>query len=496
MRNKLIGFSLGCSLALISLLWPALYNGQPLYFSDTTAYLRGVDAAMQRLAGHPSPWTVLEADDSPSGAPAQSPPENLNQHISVSSIKGKTVLAGRSVYYGMLLYLGDLFGHFWFTVIVQGMALMLAMGLFLRAFGLPQWPTLVAITIVVAALTPASFYVSFLMPDIFAAVTLLACVTLIAAHSLRRRDYLLWSVLLAFSVVTHSSHVLIALTLLGLALLVNLLYRSWTNRTGLLVIGACLLVAAGAEAAFGYAVKRIVGAPVLRPPFLMARAIEDGPGYQLFREACPQNGFKVCEFLNRLPMKADYFIWSFDPPGVFAPASPQMRRDLSAEQYRFVAEVWRRYPGAMARATIADVMQQMVKAGLYEFNWPQERRTEMELRLPPAYRQEFRNSAAYRDTMPARGFEIIQGVTVIVASLALLAILVRPSLRGVLAGEQKYMLTLVVLGIIANAVICGALSGPHDRYQARVVWLIPFAVLSAAFALWQHRQQKSPLRKP
>lgn len=496
MRNKLIGFSLGSVLALTSLLWPAFYNGQPFYFSDSTTYLRGVDAAMQRLAGHPSPWTAPEADDSPGNAPAQSPPENPNQHASVSSIKSKTVLAGRSVYYGVLLYLGDLFGHFWFTVIVQGLAVMLAMALFLRAFGLPARPALVASALVVAALTPASFYVSFLMPDIFAAVAVLACVTLIAARSLRRHDYLLWSVLLAYSLVTHSSHVLIAFTLLCLALLVNLLQRSWTNRTGLLVIAGCLLVAAGAEAAFGFAVKRLVGAPVLRPPFLMARAIADGPGYQLLRETCPQNGFKVCQFLKRLPMQADDFIWSFDPPGVFAPASPQMRRELSAEQYRFVAEVWRRYPGAMARATIADVVQQMTDAGLYEFNWPQEKRTEMELRLPPAYRQAFRNSAAYRDTMPTRGAEIIQEVTVGVAILALLAILIWPPLRRLLAGEQTYMLTLVVLGVVANAVICGALSGPHARYQARVIWLIPFAVLSAGFAIRQHRQQKSALTRP
>jgi hypothetical protein len=30
---------------------------------------------------------------------------------------------------------------------------------------------------------------------------------------------------------------------------------------------------------------------------------------------------------------------------------------------------------------------------------------------------------------------------------------------------------LVLVGLVANAAICGALSGPHTRYQTRVVWL-------------------------
>ena len=30
-----------------------------------------------------------------------------------------------------------------------------------------------------------------------------------------------------------------------------------------------------------------------------------------------------------------------------------------------------------------------------------------------------------------------------------------------------------------NALVTGALSGPHDRYQARIAWLLPFAGLLA-----------------
>ena len=35
----------------------------------------------------------------------------------------------------------------------------------------------------------------------------------------------------------------------------------------------------------------------------------------------------------------------------------------------------------------------------------------------------------------------------------------------------------VALAVLGNAFVCGALSGPHDRYGARIAWIATFAVL-------------------
>jgi hypothetical protein len=42
----------------------------------------------------------------------------------------------------------------------------------------------------------------------------------------------------------------------------------------------------------------------------------------------------------------------------------------------------------------------------------------------------------------------------------------------------------VVLALLANAAVLGILSGPHDRYGARMVWLAPLVVL---LLLWRVR---------
>jgi hypothetical protein len=41
--------------------------------------------------------------------------------------------------------------------------------------------------------------------------------------------------------------------------------------------------------------------------------------------------------------------------------------------------------------------------------------------------------------------------------------------------------TVVVLAFLANAFVCGALSNPHDRYGARIVWLGPLLLLMMLF---------------
>ena len=38
----------------------------------------------------------------------------------------------------------------------------------------------------------------------------------------------------------------------------------------------------------------------------------------------------------------------------------------------------------------------------------------------------------------------------------------------------------VTLALLGNAFICGVISGPHDRYGARMAWVATFVVLIAA----------------
>jgi hypothetical protein len=48
--------------------------------------------------------------------------------------------------------------------------------------------------------------------------------------------------------------------------------------------------------------------------------------------------------------------------------------------------------------------------------------------------------------------------------------------------KPAHLAVTVTVALLANAFACGALSGPHDRYGARIVWI---ATLTAAITLLQ-----------
>ncbi len=52
------------------------------------------------------------------------------------------------------------------------------------------------------------------------------------------------------------------------------------------------------------------------------------------------------------------------------------------------------------------------------------------------------------------------------------------------ARQALAVITILVVVFAANAVLTGAISGPHPRYQARLVWVLPatFLLLGAALA--------------
>ena len=64
--------------------------------------------------------------------------------------------------------------------------------------------------------------------------------------------------------------------------------------------------------------------------------------------------------------------------------------------------------------------------------------------------------------------------------LALLAIVGHALWRRRL-DDVTLLAATVSLALLGNAFICGVISGPHDRYGARLVWIATFVVLIAAF---------------
>jgi hypothetical protein len=99
--------------------------------------------------------------------------------------------------------------------------------------------------------------------------------------------------------------------------------------------------------------------------------------------------------------------------------------------------------------------------------------------FPPAERERFAASLQSRGELPAGAAPfLLPHLPVLLLSAAALPLAVRRAWRDRNA-RLLGLLLCVGVAVLANAAVLGALSGPHDRYGARVAWLLPLAALLA-----------------
>jgi len=456
-------------LSVLSLLWPAFLNGEPLMFADTSAYVRAADAAVVKITGHSTVWTRDGEIERLSGVRfvPTSPVGPLEQN--------RVPLLGRSIYYGVFAYAAYLFGSFWLLALVQAAVLGVAALLLHRrllgpgAFTDPN--RLAALLLVLAVCTTAPFFCSFAMPDLFAGLSILAATLLLTQSGIRDpAERWVCFAIAAIGGLFHASHILLLLGLAVLALAARFVVRTKISKPGLICVAAAAGLGLAGEFVFVQGVTVATGESPIRPPFVTARLIDDGPGLRYLRDTCPQNGLFLCRFKDRLPLHSDTFLWGATAPqGVFNTLDPADKRRLASEQTKFVLQVVRERPFEVVASSLSSALHQLRLFQLPEFNYPGIFDSSG---LPAAEQVKVARTRAMRGDMPTLIFGLFAST---MAALALISLLLQ-------AWEQRIdrrLVALVISGILLNAFICGALSTPHDRYGARVMWLLPMLAAAA-----------------
>jgi hypothetical protein len=206
----------------------------------------------------------------------------------------------------------------------------------------------------------------------------------------------------------------------------------------------------------------------------------------VIRERCPGSGWYLCAFADRLPMDSDLFLWSPDSPVNRAPdGTPRFLGGalLSPEAGVIVGETLRSRPAEVAASLLRNTLVQMVTATAGD--------TLVADHLPAAVRPRIaegfpaRELAAYDaalqpgGALPAAAAPFLWPhgpVLVLGAVLGLLA-----WWRAVRAHDLRRLGIIVglLVGVTANAFATGALSKPHLRYEARILWLLPVVAVLA-----------------
>ena len=400
----------------------------------------------------------------------------------------------RSPFYSMWLYSIAWAFNLWGVLITQATATAwIIWRAAAHAAGTHHFEAGVAIVALGTFGASAWFVIGFVMPDIYAAVAVI-CVALLFAYadrmSLLERVGL--AAILMASAAFHATHLVVAaaLTLAGIG--ASHFFRSkkrLLRSRALLATASALGVAIALQFAFDTAARAVLGTSPKRSPILTARVLADGPGRLYLDNVCSETApFLVCAYRNGSFKSADEFLWS--SAGVFQTLPVEQRLKLIEEEPRFVTAVAMHYPLNVLKAAIANVVEQFVLIWPAEawidpgasFSDPAWSGADL-FQVAPFLSLCVANPGRCVPALPEALIASSVAITVVLSFGVIAAhfVAARRRMTGTQADDSAYeraiiFAFLILVGLVANAGLCGAISGPHTRYQTRVVWL---AVLAA-----------------
>jgi len=449
---------------------PVLWNRAPLLYFDTAGYVGSMARAMDLIF----PKSLL-----PDVTTAGGLPSTAGQAFSQDN-QDNNVYSGRSIYYGALAWLGAA-TSIWLTVAVQAIALAWLVTLAIRQLVGTIRPaaTLIVVTLL-ATTTSAGFFVGLIMPDIWAALAVLALALLWTPSivPLSWAEKVLLYAVLAFSALSHSSHLALIATLLLLGLLARPLRRAAGH--GAVAIPA-LAIATGLAGilAFSLVIRTVYGMPPMSRPFITAHLVDLGPTTDLIQETCPESRYALCDYADRLPMAWTSFLFGRGEEGVFHSAPVDIKRALVDEQVPLFLHTLRVYPVEVVTGLLADGVRQLWTLSIDSVPRQPPRTAMTDLGFSPEMIRMTEISWLYAKPRWVHAITLlIEMVTALSALLLLGWGMLRIAGRAgpTVAGLGPFMAVCLV-GVMSNAFICGILASPYGRFQARVVWILPFLIL-------------------
>lgn len=459
-------------IAAVLFLWPLFAYGRAGNFQDSAAYYKG---------GHKAVTFVLDKLEPSRAASSELGVDRSRPGPGATAVEQPHQTRGsRSVAYSVAAYvLGWPQAQMWLLVVAQALAAGFVSGVGLLLFG-ENVRGAAAKSAVLAVATPVAFVACLLIPDLFAGLLIFITAIMAIAYRSLSPGVRLFSVFLATaSIAFHASHVPLGLGVTAVAaawLLVATRGRRRIGRGQWACLLAPLLIGASATVAMNSVAW---GGPSLtgkRYPLTLARSIVEGPGKWYLERNCGHLKYAICElYPSGVPSTIDDFLWGKN--GVNARATPEQLDRIRAEEADVVLAATKAYPLQEIGRTGYNIIRQL---GIFYPGLGLHMRIVVGPDGNPVS-----VPASYDPTW-----------TRLVAALSIAGVLVALAFlfsRWRTLGELRPIVGLVLFGILLNAAICVYFSGVSERYQARVVWLIPLLALMALGPIG-HRSSERPGR--
>ncbi len=421
-------------LAIMALIWPALYNGYPLVYSDSGTYLN---------SGFKD---VLPID--------------------------------RPVTYGYLVRHISMEHSLWFVILVQAILVWLYSGYFLSTWFKRPFNLASLLLIPLALLTGLSNFTSQIMADLFAGLVLLGFVALILRNRFKWYDYL-FLFFTSYLISTHMAYVALVMGLTLIVLVMVLL--KWLPWKALLrsvsMAGLPVLLLMFIQWSYTDQWRLSSTGNV----FIFGRTLESGVMQKYLQENCEEKGYFFCERVDEMPLHTHELLWQLESP---------LYDSLCMSRGGW-SNCWVEHNDELGRAVndlFKDGSHRMELLSFYGREWinqlldfelghlnPEREGSSvvyaMELRINREL-EAYQAGRQYAEVQTFKTVSRIQFVVVILSLAMLLMLLVRGSYS--LPKTLRIAMLLVLVGLLGNALVTDLFATTLNRYMARIIWLIPF----------------------
>lgn len=422
------------------LLAPAVWNGYPLIYFDSEDYVE------MSFTWQPIVWRIMT--------------------------------------YGAFVSVAQPFHTLWAVVWLQALMMSWVLREAVWAFvGRWRLHIFVAMGFALTLFTGLPWVTSQVMADMFAGLAILGIAALAFGDALPRWRRMLLVPIVAVAICVHMSHVAVAAGLV-LVLVAIAVAARWVRRMArprlTLVVLAVALGTALVPAVHWSATKRFFfseSGQVLQ----LALFVQDGLAKKYLDEVCPAGApLKMCAHKEDLPWTADEFLWGespFDDLGGW--------KAMHGEAGVIVKGTIRMFPLDVALAMADNTVTQfdLIASGedLVPMTW---HFVKTQLRRYPGDFRAFRYAQQQR--RDGISFDLLNTIQVPIAQAAEIAVPILLFFAWRRRDRITVGLSVVVMtAFLGNAIVCGALSNPHDRYQNRIVWLALFTSVVGAMRLDQ-----------
>jgi hypothetical protein len=385
------------------------------------------------------------------------------------------LVPSRSTVFGLFLHFGEA-SDFWMNLAVHSLATLWLLQLTLRVLGLMQTFRFVAISLILILSTALPWLASMLLTDIFAGLSVLSLFILaICGDRISGWEKFFLFVFTAFAAATHSATLGVLLGLCAVGWIARPFLRTRIPLSGL-VRGSLTIVAGGLMLmSANYALSGKFAWTPGGYGVAFGRMMQDGIVARFLGDHCPRERFKLCPYRDALPATADEFLWGksvFNSLGRF--------EGLNDEMSYIVLHSLADYPAWQAGAALRATAQQLlyVATGEGTNGWIPHTYGIIERYIP----SQVAPMRAARQQHWDIHFEAVNWLHVPVAlgSMGLLVGFLGYSILRRRMDDLTLLAGTVSLALLGNAFICAVISGPHDRYGARMAWLATFVVLMVA----------------